>query len=187
MPYQFPVLIALTAQRLWELALSSARLREDRRRGNVAVRQERYWPAMVAVHAGWVAGCWVEVLARAPEYVPWIVLPMLLVWAAALGLRIWFMHALGRLWNVRILEREDQPVVVMGPYRYIRHPNYLAVILELLALPLILGAYWTALFGTAANGWVLWRRIQEEESYLFTVPAYREAFADKKRLIPGVF
>jgi methyltransferase len=187
MPYQYPVLIALTAQRLWEMWLSRRQLKADLENGTAAVRAEPMWPAMVAVHAGWVGGCWWEVMAGPPAYVAWIVLPMLLVWAGALALRIWFMAALGTLWHVRIVEREDQPIVVAGPYRFIRHPNYLAVILEMAALPLLLGAYWTALLGTAANGIVLWRRIRAEEAYLFDVPAYREAFADKKRLIPGVF
>jgi len=186
MPYQYPVLIALTAQRLWELYVSRKRWREDRERG-AALVAEPHWPAMIAVHAAWVAGCWAEAGLNPPEYVSWIVLPMLLVWAAALGLRIWMMNALGPLWNARIIQREEQPVVVEGPYRFVRHPNYLAVILEMAALPLLLGAYWTALIGSLANALVLWRRIRAEEAYLFTVKAYREAFADKKRLIPGVF
>jgi methyltransferase len=97
------------------------------------------------------------------------------------------MAALGGLWNVRLISRADQAVVADGPYRYIRHPNYLAVVLEVAAVPLLLGAYWTALIGSVANGLVLWRRIANEEAYLFTVEAYREAFAGKKRLIPGVF
>jgi methyltransferase len=186
MPYQYPVLIALTAQRLWEWYVSRKRLREERR-GGATVMAEPHWPAMVVVHAGWVAGCWAEVIWGRPHFLPWLVMPALLLWAAALGLRMWMMSALGPLWNVRIIERERQPVVVSGPYRYIRHPNYLAVILEMAALPLVIGAYWTALVGSAANGLVLWRRIRAEEAYLFTVEAYREAFAGKKRLIPGVF
>lgn len=187
MPYQYPVLIALTAQRLWELYDSRIRLRKELESGATTVRPEAGWPAMVAVHAAWAVGCWIEVLAGPPEYVNWIVLPMLLAWASALGLRMWMLHALGPLWNVRILERKEPKIVATGPYRFVRHPNYLAVILEMAALPLLLGAYWTALLASVANGWVLWRRIQEEEAYLFTIDAYREAFADKKRLIPGIF
>lgn len=186
MPYQYPVLIALTAQRLWELALSRRNLRDDRERG-ATVRSERSWPAMAALHTAWVAGCWGEVLLTRPEYLSWLVLPMLLLWAAALALRMWVMQAMGALWNVRIVEREEPRIVVTGPFAYIRHPNYVVVILELLALPLIVGAYWTALLASLANGWVLWRRIQAEEEYLFTIPAYREAFAEKKRFVPGVF
>jgi methyltransferase len=97
------------------------------------------------------------------------------------------MLALGRLWNVRLVQRPDQPVIASGPYRFVRHPNYLAVVLELAAVPLALGAYGTALLAGAANALVLWRRIAAEERYLFSVPGYAAAFAAKKRLIPGVF
>ena len=94
---------------------------------------------------------------------------------------------MGSFWNVRLLRREEQPIVTGGPYRYLRHPNYLAVTIEIAAFPLITGAYWTALAGSAANAAVLWFRIRREEAYLFSFPAYRAAFAGKKRLIPGVF
>ena len=186
MRYQVAVLVAVMAQRLWELILSRKRLREAEDLGDSRIA-EPMLVAMVAVHAGWIAGCWLEVFWRDPEFVPWIVIPMLGVWAASIALRMWLMAALGELWNVRLISRADQAVVVEGPYRYVRHPNYLAVLLEIAAVPLLLGAYWTALIGSVANGLVLWRRIANEEAYLFTVEAYREAFASKKRLIPGVF
>jgi methyltransferase len=186
MRYQVAVLVAVMAQRIWELGLSRKRLREAEDQGASRIA-EPMLVAMVAVHAAWLAGCWLEVIWLDPDFVPWIVIPMLGVWAGAILLRIWLMAALGGLWNVRLISRADQAVVADGPYRYIRHPNYLAVVLEVAAVPLLLGAYWTALIGSVANGLVLWRRIANEEAYLFTVEAYREAFAGKKRLIPGVF
>ena len=83
--------------------------------------------------------------------------------------------------------RERQPVVTGGPYRYIRHPNYVVVFVEIAAVPLLLGAYGTALLGSLANAWVLAGRIRREEAYLLSVPAYRAAFADKARFVPGLF
>jgi methyltransferase len=186
MRYQVAVLVALMAQRLWELVLSRRRLREAEDEGASRIA-EPWYPAMVTVHAGWLIGCWVEVYWLERPFAAWIVIPMLGVWALAILLRMWLMSALGRNWNVRLISRADQEVIVEGPYRYIRHPNYLAVILEMAAIPLLVGAYWTALIGSAANALVLWRRIALEEQYLFGIDAYREAFAGKKRLIPGLF
>jgi len=186
MRYQFAVLVAVMAQRIWELMLSRKGLREAEDQGASRI-SEPLLPAMVAVHGAWLLGCWAEVLWFEPPFRPWIVIPMLAVWAGSLMLRMWMMSALGGLWNIRLISRADQEVVTDGPYRYIRHPNYLVVILEIAAVPLLLGAYWTALIGSLANGWVLWRRIVNEEAYLFTVDAYREQFTAKKRLIPGLF
>ncbi len=187
MPYQYPILVCVVAQRLWEVAISRKRLREDTRNGRAELIREPVFPVMVAVHAGWLAGCWFEVVYIEPAFVVWLVIPMLAVWGASLALRIWMMSALGRLWNVRLISREHQEVVAKGPYRYIRHPNYLAVLMEIGAVPLLLGAYWTALIASVANGLVLWARIRKEEAYLETIAAYQEAFAGKKRLLPGIF
>ncbi|MCZ6552881.1 MAG: isoprenylcysteine carboxylmethyltransferase family protein [SAR324 cluster bacterium] len=187
MSYQYPILIALMIQRLWELYVSRKRLAEDVEHQSARLLAEPKFPAMVAVHVGWFAGCWLEVLSARPPFVDWLVIPMLAVWGGSVALRLWMMLALGRLWNVRLIERDEQPVVVSGPYRFIRHPNYRAVIAEITAVPLLLGAYWTALAATLANAAVLWFRIRDEEAYLFSVDEYAEAFTDKKRLIPRLF
>jgi methyltransferase len=69
----------------------------------------------------------------------------------------------------------------------VRHPNYSAVILEMAAVPLLVGAPLTALLGSLANGVVLYFRIRQEEAYLFSVSGYERAFGHKKRLVPWVF
>lgn len=181
------VLTAIAALRLGELAFSLWRLRADRRAGAAQPVPERGFPWIVAVHAGWFAGCALEASLR-PAHPPsaWVAGAALL-WAVSLLLRAWLMASLGRLWNVRIVARKAQPIVVRGPYAWVRHPNYLAVILEIAAVPLLLGAVWTALLGSVANGIVLAFRIRREEAYLFSVPGYAQAFGHKKRLLPGVF
>jgi methyltransferase len=78
-------------------------------------------------------------------------------------------------------------VVTDGPFRWIRHPNYLAVFLELLAIPLIHTAWLTASAGALAHVGVLRSRIAAEEKMLLTHPAYREAMGDKSRFVPGIF
>jgi methyltransferase len=77
-------------------------------------------------------------------------------------------------------------VVAGGPYRWVRHPNYLAVFAELLALPLIHSAWLTALLGGLAHIWVLRRRIAVEEAVLLANPAYRAAMSHKPRFIPRI-
>ena len=187
MSYQYPILVAVMGQRLWELFISRRRLEADSREGTAELIPEPAYPLIVAVHAAWIAGCWLEVLAFDRTFQPWLVLPAMAVWGLSLGLRVWMMAAMGRWWNVRLIARQEQEVVVAGPYRFIRHPNYLALILEIAAIPLLLGAYWTALLASVANGLVLWARIRKEEAYLDTWEEYQAAFGGKKRLIPGVF
>ena len=172
---------------LWEAAYSWRRLAEDRKSGRAEPIAEPMFPAMVALHGAWLAGCFVEVLVQRPQFQVWLVLPMLLLWGLALGLRFWVMLTLGEYWNVRLVNRKNQPVMVTGPYRFIRHPNYVAVILEIAVVPLLVGAPWTALLGSLANGLVLWRRIVAEERHLMRISAYRKAFEEKARLVPGVF
>jgi len=187
MSYRYAVLLAVLALRLWELYFSWRRLREEMRGQRAALLHDPIYPAMVGLHAAWFAGCLAEVMLLRPLFHGWLVLPMLAAWMAALGLRVWTIASMGAQWNVRLIERARQPVVASGPFCYIRHPNYLAVIIEIAAVPLLVGAYWTALAATVVNGLVLWRRIATEEAYLFQFPAYEQAFREKKRLLPGVF
>ena len=100
---------------------------------------------------------------------------------------MWTLRTIGRSWNVRVVQPEGDAIATTGPYRWIRHPNYLVVILEIAALPLVHSAWLAALGLTALNGFVLFHRIRTEEASLMEVPAWREAMADRTRLIPGIF
>ena len=180
------VLGAIGALRLGELAFSVLRLRADRGTGAQAVPEAGFrW--MVAVHAAWYAGCFIEGLAFPARLPGAVIVSAAVAWAASLLLRAWLMASLGRLWNVRIVARPAQPIVTAGPYAWIRHPNYLAVILEIGAVPLLVGAPWTALLASVANALALAHRIRREETYLFSFPAYVQAFRSRKRLLPGIF
>lgn len=105
---------------------------------------------------------------------------------AATALRWWSIRALGDQWNVRALVPDQLEPVTQGPYRWIRHPNYLAVILEFAALPMAGGAWISAIGLSLVDGVVLLDRIAAEESLLFENPAYRAAFEGKSRFIPGI-
>jgi methyltransferase len=107
--------------------------------------------------------------------------------AAATGLRWWSISTLGPQWNVRAAVPTDLRPVAAGPYRWVRHPNYLAVILEFVALPMAGGAWVSALGLSILNGAVLLHRIRAEEALLFEAPGYARAFSGKARFIPGIF
>jgi methyltransferase len=111
-------------------------------------------------------------------------------WATALGavaLRLSVLATLREAWNVRAVVPADLHVIDRGPYRWIRHPNYVALGLEFLGLPLIGGAYFCAVGLSAANALLLLQRIREEEALLIAIPAYRATMGEKPRFIPRLF
>ena len=108
-------------------------------------------------------------------------------WIAALSavaLRLSVIASLREAWTVRAVVPSDLPVVDRGPYRFIRHPNYVALGLEFLGLPLIGGAYLSAVGLGVANALLLRRRIGDEEALLMAIPAYRQRMAHKPRFMP---
>jgi len=111
-------------------------------------------------------------------------------WAAAIAavaLRLSVIASLRESWNVRALVPSDLRVVDGGPYRFIRHPNYVALGLEFLGLPIIGGAYVSALGLGLANAAVLRQRIAEEDALLMAIPAYRERMGGKPSFLPRPF
>lgn len=138
--------------------------------------------AMAALHTGLVGAPWLEVvwLDRRADPVGCVI--ALSVVLGATALRIWTLRTLGRSWNVRVVRPEH--VVTDGPYAWIRHPNYLCVVLEIAAIPMLHGAWISACLLSLLNAWVLAVRIRTEESVLRQLPGWREAFADVPRLIP---
>ena len=174
-------LALFAAERGAELALSLRNARRALARGAVEVGRGHY-PAMVAVHALFLAACAAEALAR-PEPPP----PMALAAAggalAAQALRWWAVRALGDRWNTRVLVVPGAAPATGGPYRYLRHPNYLAVTVEMACLPLAWGSWRTALLFSAANAVLLAVRIPAEEAALGE--AWRRVFEGRPRLVPG--
>jgi methyltransferase len=180
-PAWYAVLLALVGlERLRELAISK---RHERARGGTRAAS-RTFPLMVAAHIGLFTLPLLEASTgdrRRPSLAWGAVL------VAATGLRIWSIRSLGSAWNVRGAVPHDFVPVESGPYRYIRHPNYLAVILEFLAVPLIAGAWVSALLLSAVNAFVIADRIAEEERLLNQSSSYRRAFAQRARFVPHVF
>jgi methyltransferase len=173
---------AVVAERLAEMALSARNARRAFRRGAVEAGRGHY-PAMVAFHLLFLCACAAEALARPAPPPAAVAAAALLLAAAAQGLRWWAVATLGDRWNTRILAVPGQPPVTGGPYRFARHPNYLAVVLEMAAIPLAYGSWRTALAFSAGNAALLAVRIPAEERALGR--AYAEAFSRRARLVPG--
>lgn len=155
----------VAAERVAELVVSTRNTRWAVARGGVEHGRGHY-PPMVALHTGLLAGAAAEVwLARRPCAVR-LAAPMLATTAAAQALRWWCVRSLGRRWSTRVVVLPGAPLVRRGPYRRLRHPNYVAVAVEGAALPLVHGAWLTAASFTAANAAVLAVRIRVEDAAL---------------------
>jgi methyltransferase len=155
---------AVAVQRLGELVWSKRNERRMRARGAVEYGREHY-PVMVALHVGWLVTMLIE--ARRPGAVPKAVRVLALgAFVAAQPLRYWAIAALGDRWSTRVLIPPGEPPLATGPYRYLAHPNYVAVVVELAALPVVLGAWRTAAWATVANALVLRTRVGVERTAL---------------------
>jgi len=162
------LLIAVGLERLAELVVSKRNLRWSLARGGVEVGAGHY-PAMVALHSLLLIGCAVEVLTLHRPFLPKLGWPMLVLVAASQALRWWCIWTLGRQWNTRIVLTPGLPLVRSGPYRVLRHPNYLAVVVEGAALPLVHSAWLTATIFAFCNAALLRVRIRAENAALATV------------------
>lgn len=159
------LILAVGVERLAELVVSKRNARWATEHGGRESGAGHY-PVMVAIHLGLLLGCVLEVRLLDRPFIPWLGWPMLALVVAAQGLRWWCIATLGHRWNTRVIVLPDAPLVRGGPYRRLRHPNYLAVVVEGFALPLVHTAWLTALCFTVANGWLLAVRIRVENRAL---------------------
>ncbi|WP_409483030.1 isoprenylcysteine carboxyl methyltransferase family protein [Arsenicicoccus dermatophilus] len=158
-------LVALVAaERVAELVVSRRNAAWSRAHGGHEVGQGHY-PVMVALHSGLLAACLAEVpLAdRRFRHTGWAALATV---AATQGLRWWCIRTLGPQWNTRVIVVPGAARVTGGPYRWLDHPNYVAVVAEGIALPMVHDARWTATGFTIANAALLAHRLRVEEQAL---------------------
>ncbi len=125
-----------------------------------------HYPVMVTIHTALLVGCVAEVWALHRPFIPWLGWPMLAVAALSQVLRWWCVTTLGRRWNTRVIVVPNAALVRQGPYRWLHHPNYVAVVAEGLALPLVHTAWLTAAVFSLANALLLTVRIRTENSAL---------------------
>ncbi|WP_137119672.1 isoprenylcysteine carboxyl methyltransferase family protein [Segeticoccus rhizosphaerae] len=162
----FTVLVALVGvERLAELVVARAHSRRSLERGGIE-RGRSHYPFMVVLHTGLLAGALAEVWWRRPDFVPALGWTVLVLVVLAQGLRWWCIATLGDRWTTRVIVVPGLPLVRGGPYRLMRHPNYVAVVTEGFALPLVHSAWVTALVFTALNAALLAVRIRVEDAAL---------------------
>ena len=179
----FALLSLLAAERLFELRLSKRNAALAFARGGFELGRAHF-PWMRALHAAFLLACALEVALLGRAFDPRVGLPMLALALAAQALRYWTIATLGPRWNVRVIVTPGDPVVTGGPYRFVRHPNYAAVVLEGLAIPGIHGAWLTAIVFSALNAWLLRVRIGVEERALAEHCEGEARLGDRPRLVP---
>jgi methyltransferase len=157
--------LAVGVERLAELVVSERNRRWSLARGGVESGSGHY-PWMVVLHTGLLVGALVEVLVWDRPFLPWLGWPAMLLVLGSQALRWWCVATLGRQWCTRVVVVPGLPIVTAGPYRRLRHPNYLAVVVEGAALPLVHTAWVTALTFSVVNAVLLRIRIRTEEDAL---------------------
>lgn len=155
------LLLLATLQRLVELIIANRNTRALLAGGAYEVGRGHY-PAIVFFHVAWLVVLWGFFIFGLVRFQPWFAIAYLAVQV----LRIWVMASLGRYWTARIIVVPDAPLVRSGPYRFMRHPNYLVVVLEIALLPLALGSWPLALGFSIVNAILLAWRIRVEEAAL---------------------
>jgi methyltransferase len=155
------LILAVAVERLAELVVSRRNLALALRRGG---REHAFghYPFMVFLHTGLLVACLVEATHR--PFIPALGWPMLAVVVLAQALRWWCITTLGSRWNTRIIVIPGLSLVEGGPYRWLRHPNYVAVVLEGIALPLVHTGWVTAVVFTVVNAGLLRVRISAENA-----------------------
>lgn len=155
------LLVYVIVERLLELVIARRNTQRLFARGAQEAGASHY-PFMVVLHAAWL----MSILAWAVLASPAVSVPFLVLFLALQGLRIWVMASLGPYWTTRIITLADAPLIKRGPYKFIRHPNYVVVVLEIATLPLVFGAWQIAAIFSVLNAAMLWVRIRAENRVL---------------------
>ena len=159
------LVLAVALERVAELVVSNRHAAWAFARGGVETGRGHY-PVMVLLHTGLLVGLLAEVWLLRPAFVPALGWTMLALVVASQALRWWCITTLGPRWNTRVIVVPGLPLVTGGPYRFFSHPNYVAVVVEGVALPLVHSAWITATVFTLANAALLTVRIRTENSAL---------------------
>jgi methyltransferase len=162
----FTILILIVGiERLAELFVATRNARWSRSRGGIESGAEHY-PFMVLLHIALLAGPLIEMHVFDRPFVPLLGWPMLLLVIGAQVLRWWCIAVLGKQWNTRVIVIPGLTLVQRGPYRWLKHPNYVAVVIEGIALPLVHSNWIVAVGFTALNAFILRARLRIENEAL---------------------
>jgi methyltransferase len=180
------LLLAVGLLRILELRVSRRHQQQLIAGGATKVSEPRFaW--LVFVHTALLIGAALEVVLLHRPFIPVLSGVTLSIFLSANAVRLWVVRTMGKHWNVQVMNSMSLGIVTTGPFRFVRHPNYAAVFLEVLSLPLVHTAWITALLGSAAYAVIISERIALEENVLFANPDYRAAMAGKPRFLPGLF
>jgi methyltransferase len=180
------LLLAVAGLRIFELGISRRNRAEMMAEGAAKVEKPRFfW--VVLVHTVVLLCAAAEVIFLKRPFYPLLAAVMLALFLASNAIRLWVVLSMGRLWNVQVMDSARLGVVSTGPFRYIRHPNYMAVFMEMFSLPLIHTAWLTAILGCVGYALAIGQRIAVEERVLLANPEYRAAMGSKARFVPGLF
>ncbi|OBA75669.1 hypothetical protein A5641_24205 [Mycobacterium sp. 1554424.7] len=159
------LILAVGVERLAELVVAKRNARWAFAQGGKEFGHDHY-PVMVTLHTALLLGCLIEPWALHRPFIPWLGWPMVAIAVLSQVLRWWCITTLGKRWNTRVIVLPEAPLVVRGPYRWFHHPNYVAVVAEGFALPLVHTAWLTAIVFTLANAALLRVRLRVENSAL---------------------
>jgi methyltransferase len=177
------LLVAVGLGRFIELNISRRNQKNLVARGAARV-SEPHFQWMVAIHTIVLIGAGSEVIFLHRPFIPALAIPMTILFLLANALRWWVIRTLRSHWNVQIVDSARLGVVSEGPYRWVRHPNYAAVFVELIALPLIYTAWISAIVAAVGNGWVLHSRLAVEDPMLLSDAGYRATMGNKPKFLP---
>jgi methyltransferase len=183
LPAFFALVLLVAAQRVLELrksAKNEARLLAAG--GRTHADGQASW--MRLMHTAWFVAMLVEVVVLDRPFLPVVSAVAFAVFAAGQALRLAAMHALGDRWTVTVVTLPGVRAVDAGVFRYVRHPNYLGVVLEIAALPLVHGAWLTSITFTVMNALFLRARIRAEEAALREDSGYDDALGSRPRFVP---
>ena len=177
------LIVAIVLERLVELALTRRNARRLVARGGYEVGAAHF-PVMALMHTALLVAAPLEVFWLGRVFHPWVGGIALAAVVATMALRYWAVTTLGDRWTARIYVVPGEAPVVGGPYRFLRHPNYVAVIGEVAALPLVHSAWLTSIVFSLANAWMLRVRIAAEEKALAESSSYEADLGDRPRFVP---
>lgn len=184
MTIAYLVLLAVAGLgRLMELRISRRNQKNLEKQG-VRKIAEPHFRWMVFTHGAVLVCAAAEVLLLHRPLIPALAITMAGLFIFANVLRWWVIRTLAGHWNVEVMASSRVGVITSGPYRWIRHPNYVAVVIELFSLPMIHTAWITALAGTLADLEILRRRLRVEDGVLLADPVYRATMGEKPRFLP---
>lgn len=170
MPWYALLVLAVACERVAELRVARRNRAWALARDGVE-SGHRHYPVMVALHTALLACCLAEPVLVHEPFTAALGWPMLALALLAQALRWWCITALGPRWNTRVIVVPGRPLVGTGPYRFLRHPNYVAVVVEIAALPLVHGAWLTAVAFSAGNAVLLAVRVRCENGALAAAAA----------------